>query len=88
MNVTEFENGTIALTLSPQISTGSVVDHFTYYRIQQDGGYVIVNTEKNNTVAGEQPFSGIILPEYPSEALKERSDELIYQLKEANIIEK
>lgn len=88
MDVREFDNGTIALTLSPQISTGSEVDHFTYYRIQQDGGYVIVNTEKNNTVAGEQPFSGIILPEYPSEALKERSDELIYQLKEANIIEK
>ena len=88
MDVTEFENGTVALTLSPQISTGSNVDHFTYYRIQQDGGYVIVNTEKNNTVAGEQPFSGIILPEYPTQDLKDRSDQLIYQLKEANIIEK
>lgn len=87
-NVTEFENGTIAITLSPQISTGSNVDHFTYYRIQQDGGYVLINTEKNNTVAGEQPFSGIILPEYPTEDLKNKSDQLIYQLKEANIIEK
>ena len=87
-DVTEFPNGTIAITVSPQISTGSNVDHFTYYRIEQNGGYVIADVEKNNDVSSEQPFSGIILPEFPSERLRERGDRLIFELKQAGIIEK
>ena len=87
-DVNEFTNGTIAITVSPQISTGSVVDHFTYYRIQQDGGYLIADVEKNNDISSEQPFSGIVLPEFPSEQLRKRGDQLIFELKQAGIIEK
>jgi len=82
------DDGRYYLTLSPYITSQSVVDHFTHYRIVKNGGYLIANVEKNNEVNEFQPFSGIILPQYPSEALKERGDRLIYELKQANIIEK
>lgn len=88
INVEEFSNGGIAISVAPQISTGSLVDHFTYYRIEQDGGYLLLDVEKNNDVNEYQPFSGIILPKYPSENLQKQGDELIYQLKQAGIIEK
>lgn len=81
-------DGRYYLTLSPYIASQSAVDHFTHYRIIENGGYLIANVEKNNEVNEFQPFSGIILPQYPSEALQEKSDSLIYELKQANIIEK
>lgn len=67
-------DGRYYLTLSPYITSQSVVDHFTHYRIVKNGGYLIANVEKNNEVNEFQPFSGIILPQYPSEALKERGE--------------
>lgn len=82
------DDGRYYLTVSPFIESQSVVDHFTHYRIVPDGGYLIANVKKDNKVDEFQPFSGIILPQYPSEALQERSDRLIYELKQANIIEK
>lgn len=88
INIEEYSNGGIAISVTPQISTGSLVDHFTYYRIEQDGGYLLLDVEKNNDVNEYQPFSGIILPKYPSENLQKQGDELIYQLKQAGIIEK
>jgi len=81
-------DGRYYITVSPYIASQSIVDHFTHYRIVPNGGYLIANVEKNNEVDEFQPFSGIILPQYPSEALQERSDRLIYELKQANIIEK
>jgi hypothetical protein len=81
-------DGRYYITVSPYIASQSVVDHFTHYRIVPNGGYLIANVEKNNEVNEFQPFSGIILPQYPSEALQERSDRLIYELKQADIIEK
>jgi hypothetical protein len=81
-------DGRYYVTLSPYITSQSVVDHFTHYRIVENGGYLIANIEKNNEVNEFQPFSGIILPQYPSENLQKRGDRLIYELKQANIIEK
>lgn len=81
-------DGRYYITLSPYITSQSVVDHFTHYRIVENGGYLIANVEKNNEVNEFQPFSGIILPQYPSENLQKRGDRLIYELKQANIIEK
>lgn len=81
-------DGRYYVTLSPYITSQSVVDHFTHYRIVENGGYLIANVEKNNEVNEFQPFSGIILPQYPSENLQKRGDRLIYELKQANIIEK
>ncbi len=88
VNTTELSSGAWAFTISPSLSEGTEINHFTHYRIDPDGGYIIMNTIKNNEVAGAQPFSGVILPKYPSEGLEKRSDSLLFDLKQANIIEK
>lgn len=88
VNTTELDNGAWAFTVTPYISSGSELNHFTHYRIVPDGGYIIANVEKNNQVNENQPFSGIILPKYPSENLKAQADGLIFRLKQAGIIEK
>lgn len=66
---------------------GTQLNHFTHYRIQPDGGYLIVNKVKNNEAGIEQAFKGIITPQYPTEALSSKEDQLIYDLKQAGIIE-
>ena len=88
VNTTELSSGAWQFTVTPAIAFGTELNHFTHYRIDPDGGYVIMNTVKDNQVAGTQPFSGIILPKFPSENLKKREDALIFDLKQAGIIEK
>ena len=88
VNTTELSTGAWQFTVTPAISFGTELNHFTHYRIDPDGGYIIMNTIKDNQVAGAQPFSGIILPKFPSENLKKREDALIFELKQAGIIEK
>lgn len=88
IGVDKLDSGAYHITVSPLVSSGSIINHFTHYRIIEDGGYIILNVAKDNQVAGSQPFSGIILPKFPSENLEERTDRLIYELKQANIIEK
>jgi hypothetical protein len=68
-------------------STGTQLNHFTHYRIVQNGGYLFINTKKDNVAGVEQDFKGIITPQQPSENLGLRGDELIFALKEAGIIE-
>lgn len=87
-NTTELSSGAWAFTITPNLSDGVELNHFTHYRIDPDGGYIIINTIKDNQVAGAQPFSGIILPKFPSENLGKREDALIFELKQAGIIEK
>ena len=87
IGVNKLSTGAYNIIVTPNITTGSVVNHFTHYRIVDDGGYLILNTVKNNQVGGEQPFNGIILPKYPSENLEKREDRLIFELKQAGIIE-
>ena len=87
IGVDKLDTGAYTITVTPYISTGSVLNHFTHYRIDPDGGYIIMNVEKDNQVAGNQPFSGIILPKFPSEGLEKRADSLIFDLKQAGIIE-
>jgi len=87
IGVDKLSNGAYHITVSPNVSSGSIINHFTHYRIVEDGGYLILNTIKDNQVAGNQPFNGIILPKYPSENLKEKEDRLIFELKQAGIIE-
>ncbi len=74
-------------TIAVEGSIGTQLNHFTHYRISQDGGYLIINKQKENTAGVEQAFKGIITPQYPSEALLKKEDELIFELKKAGIIE-
>ena len=88
IGVDKLETGRYTVTVTPYVTTGSELNHFTHYRIDPDGGYLIMDVEKDNQVAGNQPFSGVIIPKFPSENLEKRADSLIFDLKQAGIIEK
>lgn len=76
----------LKLKLDGHIPASTVLDNFVIYRIVEDGQYIILNVKKNNETGVGQPFSGIISAEFPSEGLEERSDQLIFDLKQAGIL--
>lgn len=76
-----------AIFVRPEVPQNTNIQHFTHYRIIPNGGYLIINQEKNNEAGTSQPFQGIILPQYPSEKLQQEQDNLIFKLKEAGIIQ-
>lgn len=79
--------GEFAIFVTPALSQDTLVNHFTHYRIIKNGGYLIINQEKNNEAGTSQPFQGIILPQFPTEQLKKKEDKLILDLKKAGIIQ-
>jgi len=79
--------GTLKLKLDGVISTSTVLDNFVIYRIVEDGQYLILDAKKNIEAGVDQPFSGIITAQYRSENLEARADQLIFDLKQAGIIE-
>lgn len=77
----------LKLKLNKQIDPATVLDNFVIYRIVEDGQYIILDVEKNNEAGVDQPFSGVITAEYRSENLQRRTDELLFDLKQAGIIQ-
>ena len=78
---------TLTLRLDGQITPSTILDNFVIYRIVENGQYIILDVEKNNEVAVNQLFTGIVSSEFPSSDLNKRADQLIYDLKTSNIIE-
>ncbi len=68
-------------------SIGTQLNHFTHYRILQNGGYLFINQKKDNEAGINQNFNGIITPQFPTTNLKNKGDQLIFDLKQAGIIE-
>lgn len=79
--------GTLILKLAGNIDETYVLDNFVIYRIINNGQFIILDVEKNNDIGINQAFTGIISTEFPSTALNEKGDSLIFDLKQANIIE-
>lgn len=79
--------GTLKLKLDGIIPISTVLDNFVIYRIVEDGQYIILDIKKNTEAGVDQAFSGIITAQYRSENLEARSDQLIFDLKQAGIIE-
>jgi len=77
----------IKLKLNKQLDPSTVFDNFVIYRIIQDGQYIILDVKKNIEAGIDQAFTGIITPQYASQTLRENADNLIFRLKQANIIE-
>jgi hypothetical protein len=84
--VFSFDN-VLKFKLNKQIDASTVLDNFVIYRIVEDGQYIILDVEKNNEAGIDQAFSGIITAEYRSENLEDRTDELLFDLKQAGIIQ-
>jgi hypothetical protein len=90
-NITEvFVNSEIAtdserlyMRLYPQVPTGSQVNHFTLYRIVDDGNYVILNVPK--PIEGNS-FTGTIQPEYISTDVVDNFDQVVRDLTQQNLI--
>ena len=79
--------GTLKLKLDGVISESTVLDNFVIYRIVENGQYIILDVKKNDEAGVNQAFSGIITAQYRSENLEARSDQLIFDLKQAGILE-
>ena len=81
------QNNALLIKLDKQVPESTVLDNFMIYRIVEDGQYIILDVEKNNEAGVDQIFTGIISAEYPSEGLQTRSETLLFDLKQAGIIE-
>lgn len=82
-----FSSGNVLkLLLDGHIDDGTVTDNFVIYRIVEDGQFIILDVEKNNEAGVDQTFTGLITPQYPSTNLQEKSNTLLFDLKQAGII--
>ncbi len=79
--------GVLKLKLDGIIPISTILDNFVIYRIVENGQYIILDIKKNIEASVDQAFSGVITAQYRSENLEERSDQLIFDLKQAGIIE-
>jgi hypothetical protein len=79
--------GTLILKIKGHLEPGIVVDNFLIYRILNNGQNLILDVNKNLEAGVDQAFTGIITAEYPSSGITSRGDELIFDLKQANILE-
>jgi hypothetical protein len=68
----------------PIIPDGATLDHFTIYRIINDGSNIILNVPK--PVRGNS-FSGVIQPEFVTKELVDKYDKIIVNLTEREIIQ-
>jgi len=78
---------TLKLRLDGQVPDSTILDNFVIYRIIPNGQYIILDVKKNNDAAIDQPFTGIITGKYPSTGLTGKIDKLLFELKQAGIIE-
>tara|TARA_R110000822_G_scaffold24358_1_gene74289 strand:+ start:795 stop:2387 length:1593 start_codon:yes stop_codon:yes gene_type:complete len=66
-----------------RVERGNFIIHRTN---PADPAYIILDINKNNLVADTQNFNGLILPEYPTQKLKDNLDRITVDLKERGII--
>jgi len=79
--------GTLILKLTGNIDETYILDNFVIYRIINNGQYIILDVKKNTEAGVDQAFTGVVSAEFPSENLNARGDRLIFDLKQANILE-
>jgi len=84
----EDSQGLLKLKLNTTIPDGTNIDNFIIHRVDnEDIKYLILDVAKKSTISDpDNPFTGIILPKYPSERLKNNLDNILSQLKEKNIL--
>jgi len=76
----------LKLLLDGHIDDGTVVDNFVIYRVVEDGQFIILDVKKNTESGTNQKFTGLITPQFPSTTLQEKSNTLIFELKQSGII--
>jgi hypothetical protein len=82
--VNESPSRTCLKIFPPVIPSGSTLNHFTIYRVINDGSNIILNVPK--PVRGNS-FSGVIQPEFVTKELVNKYDKIIVDLTEREIIQ-
>lgn len=82
--VDETPSRTCLKVFPPVIPDGATLDHFTIYRIINDGSNIILNVPK--PVKGNS-FSGVIQPEFVTKELIDKYDKIVVNLTEREIIQ-
>tara|TARA_R110000744_G_scaffold103956_1_gene199146 strand:- start:7 stop:1527 length:1521 start_codon:yes stop_codon:yes gene_type:complete len=73
--------------INENIPTNVNRDNFVIHRTNiDDPAYIILNINKNSLVTDTQNFNGVILPEFPTDKLKNNLDRITIELKERGII--
>lgn len=79
----------LKIKLSSIVPSNTILDNFVLHRVDNTSiKYIILDVAKDPTVDNpENPFTGIILPKYPSEKLKNNLENILSKLKQEGIIE-
>ena len=85
----EDDEGYLKLKLNKILPSNTILDNFVMHRVDNSSiKYIILDVAKDPTVDNpENPFTGIILPKYPSEKLKNNLENILSKLKQEGIIE-
>jgi hypothetical protein len=79
-NVSSITGGYVYLEIKPPIPSGSILDHFTVYRINPNAGnQIILNVPKPTGTTG-QSLTGFIKPQYMSKELEDNFTTIIQKL--------
>jgi hypothetical protein len=83
------EDGLLKLKLNKVLSPNIILDNFILHRVDNSIlKYIILDVPKDPTVDNpENPFTGIILPKYPSEKLKNNLENILLKLKQAGVLQ-
>jgi hypothetical protein len=79
-NVSSFTGGYIYLEISPPIPSGSILDHFTVYRINPNAGNQIILDVPKPTGTTGQPLTGFIKPQYMTKELEDNFTTIVQKL--------
>ena len=79
--------GLLRLKLNQRIPNTVNRDNFILHRVDvNDPVYIILDVAKNQLSPGSAPFKGVILPEFPTQELKDNIDDLVLELKDKGIL--
>lgn len=77
----------LKLKINTTVPLSVIKDNFVIHRTNvDDPAYIILDVNKNISTDDTQNFNGVILPEFPTEKLKNNLDQITIDLKERGII--
>ena len=81
-------DGYLKIRLNQKPPDGIILNNFILHRVNSNKpSYIILDVDKNDAAGNLLGFSGVILPKYPTQELKDNLDFLIADLKDKRIIE-
>jgi len=85
----EDSDGYLKIKLNKTLLPTTILDNFVIHRVDNSSiKYLILDVAKDPTVDNpENPFTGVILPKYPSKKLKNNLENILSKLKQEGIIE-